>query len=322
MGRQRLIHMVGLALVSAAPHAGAQSYPSKPIRMVIPFAAAGFSDVVARIVGQKLSDSVGQPVVIDNRPGASGIMGTDIVAKSQPDGYTLLINSFNQVVNPALPKPPFDPVAGFASVSLIADGPPLVMMVNPATPANTVKELIELTKSRPGQLNYGSTGIGTSGHLIGELFKLKTGAKIVHVPYRSSGASMTAVVGGEVAMVSTYMPVALPQVRSGRLRTLAVTGPRRSAMLPEAPTMAEAGVPGVVVTGFAGMMAPAGTPKTIVGRLHTEVAKMAKDPDFVKRYASYDMNPIASTPDEFVKYLQDEIAKWSTVIKTAGIRME
>jgi tripartite-type tricarboxylate transporter receptor subunit TctC len=317
---QQLITACALGL--CAQHVLAETYPSKPIRMVIPFAAAGFSDVVARLVGQKLSESVGQPVVIDNRPGASGILGTDIVAKSQPDGYTLLLNSFNHVVNPALLKPPFDPISDFSSVSLIADGPPLVMMVFQATPVKSVKELIDLAKSRPGQLNYGSTGIGTSGHLIGELFKLATGVDMVHVPYRGSGASMTAVVGGEVTMVSTYMPVALPLVRAGRLRALAVTGARRSTMLPEAPTMSEAGVPGVVLTGFAGMMGPAGTPKAIVGRLNAEVVKMAKDPDFVNRYASYDMNPIASTPEAFVKYLREEIAQWSRIVKTAGIRLK
>jgi tripartite-type tricarboxylate transporter receptor subunit TctC len=319
---RRIAWALAFAVTAGAGHAAEQDYPSKPIRMVIPFAAGGFSDVVGRIVGQKLSESVGQAVVADNRPGASGILGTDIVVKAQPDGYTLLLNSFNHVVNPSLLHLPFDPIRDLAPVSLIAEGPPLVMMVNPATPVKSVKELIALAKAKPGQLNYGSTGVGTSGHLVGELFKLATGINIVHVPYRGSGASMTAVVGGEVSMVSTYMPVALPQVRSGRLRALAVSGARRSTMLPDVPTMSEAGVPGIVVSGFVGMLGPARMPKRIVERLHAEVVKMAKDPDFVKHYAAYDMQPVADTPAEFTAYMSGEIAKWTKVVKAAGIHLK
>lgn len=311
-----------LAVPIVADHALAQAYPSKPIRMIIPFTAGGFSDVVARIVGQKLSETLGQPVVIDNRPGASGIIGTEIVVKSQPDGYTLLLNSFNHVVNPSLMSPPFDPIKDFAAVSLIADGPPLVMMVNSSTPARTIRELIALAKLRPGQLNYGSSGVGTSGHLVGELFKQATGINMVHVAYRGTPASMSAVAGGEVAMVSAYMPVALPQARSGKLRALAVTSARRSPALPDVPTMTESGVAGLVVSGFAGLLAPAGTPPGIVSRLHGEVVRMARDPDFVKRNAAFDMNPVGSTPQAFVSYMQEEIGKWAKVIKNAGIRMQ
>ncbi len=313
--------VAALAAALAAGPALAQAYPSKPIRMIIPFSAGGFSDVVGRVVGQKLSEALGQSIVIDNRPGASGIIGTSILVKAQPDGYTLLLNSFNHVVNPSLMTPPYHPIKDFAAVSLIADGPPLVMMVNPSTPAKSVKEFVALAKSRPGKLNYGSSGIGTSGHLIGELFKQATGANIVHVAYRGSGASMTAVVGGEVAMVSTYVPVALPQVQAGRLRPLAVTSAQRSRALPDVPTMAESGVEGVVFAGFAGMLAPAGTPRAIVARLHSEIVKMSKDSDFVRRYTAFDMNPIGSTPQELVRYMQDEIAKWAKVIQRAGIRV-
>jgi tripartite-type tricarboxylate transporter receptor subunit TctC len=317
-----LVLAAALAQPLAIGNAPAQAYPNKPIRMIIPFTAGGFSDVVGRIVGQKLAESVGQSVVIDNRPGASGIIGTDIAVKSQPDGYTLLLTSFNHVVNPSLMNPPYDPINDFAAITLIADGPPLVMMVNPSTPVKSIKELVDLARSRPGQLNYGSSGIGTSGHLIGELFKQATASSIVHVAYRGSGASMTAVVSGEVAMVSTYMPVALPQVQAGKLRPLAVTSAKRSRALPDVPTMVESGVPGVVFSGFAGMLAPAGTPGAIVSRLHQEVVKMSKDPDFAKRYAAFDMNPIASTPQELVRFTRDEIAKWAKVIKSAGIRIQ
>jgi len=324
MTKRNTVLMTLAAALSAAlatGHALAQRYPSKPVRMIIPFSAGGFSDVVGRVVGQKLSEALGQSIVIDNRPGASGIIGTDILVKAQPDGYTLLLNSFNHVVNPSLMKPPYDPIKDFAAVSLIADGPPLVMMVNSSMPVKSVKEFVALAKSRPGTLNYGSSGIGTSGHLIGELFKQATGTSIVHVAYRGSGASMTAVVGGEVSMVSTYVPVALPQVQAGRLRPIAVTSGKRSRALPDVPTMAESGVKGVVFSGFAGMLAPKGTPRAIVTRLHSEVVKMSKDPDFVKRYTAFDMNPIGSTPQEFVRYMQDEIVKWAKVIQSAGIRV-
>jgi len=310
------------ALSVNAPVAAAakDTYPNKPVRMVIPFAAGGFSDVVGRIVTQKLSENIGQSVVADNRPGASGIIGSEIVARAAPDGYTLLLNSFNHVVNPSLMRLPYDPIKGFTVISMIAGGPPLVMMVNPSSPIKSVKDLIATAKQRPGQLNYGSSGIGTSGHLIGELFKLRTGADIVHVAYKSSGASMTAIVAGEVNMVSAYMPVVLPQVQSGRLRALAVTSARRSPVLPDVPTMAEAGVKGIEVIGFAGLLGPPNMPAPLVKRLHGEMIRLAKDPDFAKRYAAYDMDPVATSGPEFIRYMQREIDLWSEVIRSAGIK--
>ena len=300
----------------------AQTYPSKPIRVIIPFIAGGFSDIVGRIVGQKMSESMGQPVVFDNRPGASGIIGTEIVARSQPDGHTLLLSSFNHVVNPSLMNPPFDPVKDFAAISLIADGPPLVMLVNPSMPVKNVKDLIDLAKAHPGKLNYGSSGIGTSGHLIGELFNLEAGINIVHVPYRGSNLFIPAAMSGEVSMVSTYMPTALPQIRSGRLRAIAVTGSRRSVVVPELPTMVESGVTGVVVSGFAGLLGPAALPPAIVKRLNQEVVKMCQSPDFIKRYESYDMTPLASSPQELVTFTEKELVKWAKVIKTANIQLK
>ncbi len=314
--------ITALLAAGLAQHAQAQSYPNKPIRILIPFVAGGFSDIVGRIVAQKLSESLGQPVVSDNRPGASGIIGTDIVVKSAPDGYTLLLSSFNHVVNPSLMNPPYDPIRDFSAISLIADGPPLVMMVSPSSPFKTVQQLISLAKASPGKLNYGSTGVGTSGHLIGELFKQEVGIDIVHVPYRGSSLSIPAVISGEVAMISTYMPTALPHAKAGRLRAIAVTGAKRSAVMPDMPTMAEAGVNGVVVSGFAGFLGPAGMSPALVKRLHGEIVKMSKNPDFVKRYESFDMTPLASTPQELVTYTRDEIAKWTKVIKTAGIAMK
>lgn len=317
-----VIAVMAILAPCVAQQALAQSYPNKPIRILIPFVAGGFSDVVGRIVAQKLSESMGQPVVSDNRPGASGIIGTDIVVKAAPDGYTLLLSSFNHVVNPSLMKPPYDPIKDFSAISLIADGPPLVMMVSPASTVKTVQQLIALAKARPGQLNYGSTGVGTSGHLIGELFKLEAGIDIVHVPYRGSSLSIPAVISGEVAMISTYMPTALPHARSGRLRSIAVTSAQRSAVMPEVPTMVESGVSGVVVSGFAGFLGPAGMSPALVKQLHGEIVKMSKNADFVKRYKSFDMTPVASSPQELVAYTQREIAKWARVIKAAGIKMK
>lgn len=308
----------GIAAAAAPP--AKPNYPTKPIRMIIPFGAGGFSDVVGRIVAQKLSESLGQTVVSDNRPGASGIVGTDIVVHAIPDGYTLLLNSFNHVVNPSLMRPPYDPIKDFTVISLIAEGPPLVMLVNPKSPVKSVQDLIATAKQKPGQLNYGSSGIGTSGHLIGELFKLKTGVNIVHVAYKSSATSMLAIVGGEITMISTYMPTALPQIKSGRLRPIAMTGSRRSPVIPDVPTMAESGVPGIEVSGFAGLLAPPKLAQALVRQLHGEMVKMAKDPDFVQRYMSYDMRPVASTPQEFVSYMQREIARWAEVIRSAGIK--
>jgi tripartite-type tricarboxylate transporter receptor subunit TctC len=305
---------------SAAAPAAKETYPNKPIRMIIPFTAGGFSDVVGRIVTQKLSEQVGQPVVADNRPGASGIIGSEIVARAAPDGYTLLLNSFNHVVNPSLMKLPYDPIKGFTVISMIAGGPPLVMMVNPSSPIKSVKDLIAAAKKEPGKLNYASSGIGTSGHLIGELFKLRTGVDIVHVAYKGSGASMTAIIAGEVNMASTYMPVALPQVQGKRLRALAVTSARRSPVLPDVPTMAEAGVKGIEVIGFAGLLGPPKMPAPLVKRLHAEMVKLAKDPDFVKRYGAYDMEPVASTGEEFIRYMQREIDLWGEVIRKVGIK--
>ena len=328
--RRIVIHAATLGVLAAAP--GSQviaapppakaGYPERPIRMVIPFGAGGLSDVVGRIVAQKLSESLGQSVVADNRPGASGIIGSEIVARAAPDGYTLLLSSFNHVVNPSLMKLPYDPIKDFTSISLIADGPPLVMLVSPSSPLKGVTDLIALAKKRPGQLNYGSSGIGTSGHLIGEFIKLKTGVDMVHVAYKSSSLSMQAILGGEITTISTYMPTALPQVKSGRLRPIAVTSSRRTPALPDIPTMAESGIDGLEVSGFTGLMGPPKMPEHLVKRLHAEAVKMAKDRDFAARHAVYDMQPVASTPQEFVRYMQREIERWGVVIRSAGIKTQ
>ncbi len=301
---------------------GAREYPAKTIRFVIPFSAGGLSDILGRIVGQKLSESVGQPVIMDNRPGASGNIGAELVAKAPPDGYALLINSINYVINPGLIRPPFDPIKDFAPVSLIASGPPLVLAVHPSMPVKSVKELVALAKARPGELNFANSGIGTSPHLAGELLRYMTGINIVQVPYRGSVQSIYAVIGGEVAVTFPNLTVAQPHMKTGKLRALAVTSIKRAPTAPALPTMDESGLRGFEVNGFIGLLAPAATPPSIVSLLNSEIVKMRKQPDFVERFESNGMEPVASTPEAFTRYMEHEIAKWNKVIKAAGVRAE
>ena len=302
--------------------AGTKPYPVKTIRFVIPFSAGGFSDILGRIVGQKLSESVGQPVIMDNRAGASGNIGAELVARAPPDGYTLLINSINYVINPGLIHPPFDPIRDFAAVSLIAAGPPLVLAVHPSMPVRSVKELVALAKARPGELNFANSGIGTSPHLAGELLRHTTGINIVQVPYKGAVQSIYAVISGEVAVTFPNLTVALPHMKTGKLRVLAVTSIKRAPAAPELPTMDESGLRGFEVTGFLGLLAPAGTPPAIVSLLNSEIVKMRKQPDFVERFESHGMEPVASAPEPFTRYMEHEIAKWDKVIKTARVRAE
>ena len=302
--------------------AGAKQYPTRTIRFVIPFSAGGFSDILGRIIGQKLSESVGQPVIMDNRPGASGNIGAELVAKAPPDGYTLLINSINYVINPGLIRPPFDPIRDFAAVSLIASGPPLVLAVHPSMPVKSVKELVALAKARPGELNFANSGIGTSPHLAGELLRDMTGIKIVQVPYKGSVQSIYAVISGEVAVTFPNLTVALPHMKTGKLRALAVTSIKRAAAAAELPTMDESGLRGFEVNGFIGLLAPAATPPAIVSLLNGEIVKMRKQPDFVERFESSGMEPVASAPESFTRYMEHEIAKWNKIIKAAGVRAE
>jgi tripartite-type tricarboxylate transporter receptor subunit TctC len=312
-----------MALLAVVP-AMAQSpaYPNRAIRFVIPFSAGGLSDILGRIVAQKLSESVGQPVISDNRPGASGNIGAELVAKAPPDGYTLLINSINYVISPGLTRPPFHPLRDFAAVSLIADGPPLVLAVHPSMPVKSVKDLVSLAKARPGQLNVAHSGVGTSPHLAAELLRHMTGIDIVQVPYRGSVQSIYAVISGEVAVTFPNLTVALPQLKTGKLRALAITSARRSPAAPELPTMIEAGLREFEVNGFIGLLAPAATPREIVNFLSAEIVKMRKQPDFVERYAGHGMNAVASTPEAFALYMEREINKWSALIKAANIKPE
>ncbi len=308
--------MLGALLSAGGSHA--QDYPHKAVRFVVPFPAGGFSDITARVVAQKLSEHLGQPVVNDNRPGASGNIGAQIVAKAAPDGYTLLINSNNFVINPSVMKAPFDPIKDFAGVSLIATGPALVMAVNAVSPWKSVKDLIAAAKAQPGRLNFANSGLGSAPHVSIELLKSMAGINVVQVPYAGAAPAITALITGDITVVFPNLPVILPHLKSGRVRGLAVTSAKRSPALPDLPTMAESGLPGFDVSGFLGLLAPAGTPRAIILRLHGEILKMVKQKDFVERFAAFGMEPLGSTPGECDTFTRREIAKWAKLFKQAG----
>jgi tripartite-type tricarboxylate transporter receptor subunit TctC len=312
--------VAGLALAGPAK---AQDYPSKPIRLVVPFAAGGATDVLARLVGERLTASLGQQVVVDNRPGAGGNIGSDIVARAEPDGYTILMGAVGtHAINPSLyPKMPYDPVKDFAPVTLVASVPN-VLVVNPEVPANSVQELIDLAKAKPGELNFASSGNGTSIHLSGELFKAMTGTDIVHVPYKGSGPAVTDLLGGQVQMMFDNMPSSLPHVKAGKLRALGVTSAKRSPALPEVPTIAEAGVPGYDATSWFGILAPAGTPEPVVTRLQGAIVQALGEPEMRQRMADLGAEPVGDTPAEFGQFITAELAKWAKVVNDAGVKLE
>ena len=300
----------------------AQDYPVKPIRLVAPFAPAGTIDVLARAIGQRLTEAWGQPVVVENRPGAGGNIGTESVAKSAADGYTMLLISVGFASNPALySKLPFDPIKDFAPVTLVATTQN-VLIVHPSVPARSARELIQLAKSRPGQLNFGSSGTGTSQHLAGELFKSMAGVQMQHVPYRGSAPALTALIGGEVSLMFNNLLTALPHVKAGRLRALAVTSAERSPAAPEIPTMAESGLPGYDVSTWYGLLVPAGTPKEIVARLNAEVVRILNLPELKERLRSQGADVIPSTPDQFAAHIRQEMVKWAQVVRQSGARAD
>ena len=311
------------ALALTVPQtAQAQAYPSKPIRLVLPFPAGGPTDIVGRILGQKLSEALGQPVVQDNRPGAGGNLGADQVAKSPPDGYTLLLSSPSISISPSLyKKMPYDPQKDLAPISLIA-GIPNVMLVHPSVPAKTLKEFVALAKARPGKLNFGSGGAGTTNHLASELLKTLTKTDIVHVPYKGSNQAMLALLGGEVDMVVIAVPPALPQIEAGRVRPLAVLNENRVATLPKVPTSKEAGIDNFVVPVWYGILVAGNTPRDIVNRLNTELGKIVAMPDVKERLAAAGVEPYHSTPERFASFIKSEAVRYGQVIKNAGIQPE
>ncbi len=302
---------------SAAP-----AYPTRPIRLIVPIAPGGGTDIFARAVGQRLSEIFGQSIVVDNRPGAGGMVGIDIVAKAAPDGYTLVMTGSAHTIIPSLfSKVPYDAVKDFAPVTQ-AVSQPFMMGVHPSVPAKSVTDFIALAKSRPGQLNYASGGNGSGPHLAGELLKTLTGIDMVHVPYRGGGPALLALISGEVAMLFSSLSSTLPQVKAGKVRALAVSGAKRSPAAPELPTVAESGVPEFEVTNWFGVLAPAKTPKAIVARLQAEIVNGLNTPEFRTRLANDGTDIVGSTPEAFTDYLKTEIAKWAKLIKGLGLRME
>jgi tripartite-type tricarboxylate transporter receptor subunit TctC len=314
--------LAAAAIALSTTSALAQNYPSKPVHLIVPFAPGGFTDVVARILGQKLSVSMGQQFVIENRSGAGSTIGTDFVAKAPPDGYTLVMISTTHVISPWIYKKlPYDPIKSFTVVGKLADSA-YVLLVNPKVPAHNVKEFIALAKAAPDTIHYASSGNGSSQHLMGGLFVSLTGAPLKHVPYRGSSGAAQDLVAGVVESSFAGVPNALAQVPGGRLRALAVTTAKRVPQLPDVPTMQEAGVPGYAASVWLALLAPAGTPPEIVNKLNSEIAKVMKDPELRKLFDSAGVEPDPSTPQAMSEYMGQEMARWGKVVKEAGIKLE
>jgi tripartite-type tricarboxylate transporter receptor subunit TctC len=316
-------HACAAILVAAAGATTAQPYPSRPIRLVVPFAPGGSADFVGRLVGQKLSETVGQQVVVENRGGGSGMIGNEQVAKSVPDGYTLTIGTLGPfAVNQSLfGKMPYDPVRDFAPVTLTGAASH-VLVAHPSIPVTTVKDLIALAKARPGQLTFASSGIGNATHLTGELFKYLAKVELVHVPYKGGGLAMTDLMGGQVSGSFASMPSALPHVRSGRLRAIAVSAGKRSPAIPELPTVAESGLPGFASEDWQGILAPAKTPPEIVARLNGELQRVLGLPELKEKLIAAGFEARTSTPEWFGDFMKAETVKWAKVVKEAGIKAE
>ncbi len=323
MSRNKTARRLFFALALVLPvAAGAQQYPTKPIRLIVPFTAGGGTDISARIVGQKLAERLGVGVVVDNRTGAGGIIGTEIVARAAPDGYTLVLVSSSHAINPSLHKKlPYDSVKDFAPVSLVVLSPGM-LVVNNSVPARTVKEFVEWVRSKPGQLTYGSAGTATPVHLSMELLKSMERMDIVHAPYKGAGAAIPDLLGGHIVAMIPSTASVLALVKAGKLRALAVTSRARTSSAPDVPTMTEAGVPDYEASSWYGLLAPANTPRAIVTRLSSEIAQIVKMNDVRERLVPQGLDPVGSTPAEFAVTINDELTKWARVIKAAGLKPE
>ncbi|HWI14491.1 MAG TPA: tripartite tricarboxylate transporter substrate binding protein [Burkholderiales bacterium] len=316
-----LIVAVAAASIGTPSHA-AQPYPVRSIRYVVPQAPGGSSDTLARIVASRLAERLGQQVIVDNRPGATGVIGAEVVAKAPADGYTLVQVATSHATNPALGvKLPFDTLRDFAPVTLLSQQPN-VWIVHPSLPAHNMRELIALAKARPGQIDFASSGTGGSQHLAGELLNVMAGIKLVHIPYKGSPPALIDVLGGRVPLMSSTLAPAMPHARNGKVRALAVTGAHRSSAAPEIPTVAESGLPGYEAIAWQGVLAPAGTPREAVQRLHAELVTVIAQQDARKQLAEQGYEPAGTTPEQFAAFIRTEIAKWSKVVKAAHITVE
>ena len=316
--------LYALILLAAVPGVqAAESYPARPIRFVVPYPPGGTTDILARVIGVKISESMGQQVVVDNRPGAGGNIGTDLVAKAAPDGYTLVVSAVSTLAIGAslYSNLPYDVLKDLAPVALIG-AVPNVLVVNPSVPAKSVRELVALAKAQPGKLNFGSAGTGTTVHFAGELFKMLAGVNMIHVPYRGAAPAMTDLLGGQIQLMFDFLSSSLPYIKAGRIRALAVTSPKRTPLMLELPTVAESGVPGYEVLGYFGILAPAKTTRSVVGKLNAEVVRIVRLPDVQERLAQEGVDASHARPEEFSRYLANEVEKWAKVVKVSGVRVD
>jgi tripartite-type tricarboxylate transporter receptor subunit TctC len=308
-------------LVALATAAVAQDYPAKPVRLIIPFPPGGSNDVVGRMIATQLSEKLGKQVVVDNRAGAGGVIGTEIAAHAAPDGYTLLIISLAHAVNPWLYKLNYDPIKSFAPIGILASGPN-VLAINPGLAVNSVKELVALAKQKPGELQYASAGVGSFQHLGGELFKLEAGVDILHVPFKGGGPAMIDVIGGHTKLVFSSLVQTTPHIKSGKLKAIGVGGLKRNPVLPDVPTVAEAGVPTYEAVNWWGIVAPAGTPQPIIDKLHEKLTAVQTSPEVQKQFSQEGAEIVQMTPTAFGTFMQTEMQKWERVVKEGKIKAE
>ena len=317
-----LLAAFGIATLCASFAGQAQTYPAKAVRIIVPFAAGGPADIYARFIGQRLSEALGQPFVIEDRPGAGSVIGTDAVAKAPADGYTLLLMSNAHTVNESLiPNKPFDLMRDFVAVAPI-NYSDLVLVVHPSVKANNLKELIALAKANPKGMNYASSGPGTPYHMAGELFKVMAGIDVVHVPYKGSSGARTDILGGQVQMMFDAIPTMAPNVRAGKLKAFGTTGTVRSSVLPDVPTVSEAGVTGYEATIWLGIMAPVGTPKAVVDKLNAEIAKIVSRPEVKKAWQEQGAEPMVMSPEQFGQFMREDITKWARIVKISGAKVD